>query len=232
MFKGCSSFYFGEETEFSNETLSNGIEYALSKQTCRGENCNEIHDAPGTPSEQVFRCFQCTIQKDHLGNTIGTADESCWKNPVPALLAPCAEDKFCITEMMVDWFPKGEQTVTMTRKCDTRPVSAGGNQCVTENFNTYMWKDCIDYCEEFGCNNEFDYVEGLFDQGNDLECYSCKYARANDGSILNGSNDKCSLPSATDQVPLVHCPKYANAACYTASTWHSVSLQRFHIMIC
>ena len=85
-----------------------------------------------------------------------------------------------------------------------------------------MMKDCLDYCEESQCNSDFDYVESLFDQGNELECYSCKYGRAPNGNILDGSNTKCSLDSVDGQVESVKCPKLANAACYTAATWHKV----------
>ena len=176
---------------------------------------------PAVPDSENL-CYQCTIQKDHLGNTIGVADDSCWTGPLPRLLSPCAETSVCITEMLVDWYPKGEQVVTFQRKCGPRPVTPGGNQCTEENFNTYMWKDCIDYCETTGCNSEFDNVANLFDQGNDLECYSCKYARGNDGTILNGSNEKCSLGDVSGQIDTVTCPTYANAACYSASTWHMV----------
>jgi hypothetical protein len=41
VYKGCSSFHTGGQTEFHNATLSEGIEYALAKQTCRDRaNCN------------------------------------------------------------------------------------------------------------------------------------------------------------------------------------------------
>jgi len=125
--------------------------------------------------------------------------------------------------MLIDWLPEGHQMITMERKCDTRPVNPGGAKCVESDFNTYMWKDCLEYCEEFGCNNEFDIVAELFDQGNDLECYSCKYSRDFDGSIQDGSNERCGLPDVSDDIPTAQCPIYANAACYSASTWHKVS---------
>ena len=220
VYKGCSSFFIGDSTEYFNNTLEDGVEYALSKETCRGANCNVGHDQPDTPNAGLL-CYQCTIQKDHLGNTIGTADESCWKDPSRFLLSPCSD--FCITELMVDWYPKGEQTATLQRKCGPRPITPGGNVCTEENFNTYMWKDCLDYCDSSKCNGQFDYVESLFDQGNDIECYSCKYGRAQDGSILDGSNEKCSLNSVTGQIETIQCPKLANAACYTAATWNKVS---------
>ena len=117
VYKGCSTFYAGETTEYFNDTLSDGVEYSLSKQTCRGDNCNVGHDIPDEP-DFGFLCYQCTVQKDHLGNIIGTADESCWSNPRQLLLSPCEE--LCITEIMVDWFPKGEQLVTLNRKCGPR----------------------------------------------------------------------------------------------------------------
>lgn len=211
----------GEGTEFHNATLNDGIEYSLSKQSCRGDNCNIRHDLPDDPTAG-FRCLQCTIQKDHLGNTLGFADESCWDSPQSYLLSECAAGNVCITEMLVDWYPKGEQVVTMQRKCGLRPTSPGGQKCVLSDFSTYMWKDCVEYCEETGCNSEFDIVADLFDQGNDIECYSCKYAVDIDGVIMDGSNDKCSLADVTGEIMTTQCPTYANAACYSSSTYHPV----------
>jgi len=67
-----------------------------------------------------------------LGNTIGVATESCWQNPTPILLSPCrGENNVCITELMVDWNPKGEQVATMQRKCGPEPTKP---QCFEENF--------------------------------------------------------------------------------------------------
>lgn len=219
MYKGCSTFWIGEETDRHTAVLENGVEYSLIKQTCQGDNCNLGHDAPSTPGAD-FRCHQCTIRKDHQGTTIGVADESCWMDPLPRLLSPCATG-ICITEMLVDWNPAGEQVVTMERKCGNRPVGHG--KCVESDFGTYMWKDCLDYCEISGCNNEFSYVAGLFDQGNDLSCYSCKYGRNPDGSIMDGSNEKCSLNDVTGEIESNACPVYANAACYTSLTSNNVS---------
>jgi len=85
-----------------------------------------------------------------------------------------------------------------------------------------MWKDCLDICSDMACNNEFDVVANLFDQNNDIECYNCKFARSFDGTILDGSNEKCSLGDVSNDIPTSKCPVYANAACYSASTWHTV----------
>jgi len=43
---------------------------------------------------------------------------------------------------------------------------------------------------------------------------------------LDGSNEKCGLPDVNGNIESVQCPKYANAACYTAATWHSVSYSK------
>jgi len=82
--------------------------------------------------------------------------------------------------------------------------------------------DCQDYCETFGCNNEFDLVADLFDQGTDISCHSCTYGRFPDGSIIPGSNQKCSLDDVSGQIQSQKCPVYANAACFTATTSNNV----------
>ena len=83
VYKGCSTFNVGEEILYHNETLQNGIEYNLAKSTCYGTaNCNVGFDSPEEPPEADRSCFVCSIQKDHLNNTIGAGDESCWgSNP-------------------------------------------------------------------------------------------------------------------------------------------------------
>lgn len=124
-----------------------------------------------------------------------------------SLLKPCPEDKVCVSELMIDWLPRGEQLVIMNRKCDVRPVTPGGQQCIEENYSTFMWKDCVEYCETQACNNDMEGVINLHDQGNDLQCHQCKYAKAFDGSILNGSNEKCKLQDVSNADLLGGCPR-------------------------
>lgn len=86
---------------------------------------------------------------------------------------------------------------------------------------TLQYKDCSLTCRDDGCNTGLDDVAALFDQGNDIECYNCMYGRSQSGDVLDGSNEKCSEPDVTGQIDTLSCPTYANAGCYSASTWHA-----------
>lgn len=226
VYKGCSAFNLGSlwgGPLYDTDEIS-GIEYRLIKETCRGPNCNEGHlGGSDNPA-----CHVCTTRKDHLGNIIN-GDADCWSDDAldDKFMQNCFnEDDVCITELTVDWIPKGEQVATLQRRCGPRPTLPGGNVCSEIRSDSGMEKRCISYCDtsEDGnlCNNDLS-VEDDFDAGDEAvdECYSCLYGEWYNGNVLEGSNIYCQAPDATGLVPTQSCPKYLNAACYTAATWHS-----------
>ena len=104
--KGCSTFEVEGGIHKHEETLSNGINYSLVKESCRGPACNSDHET-ADPIEQGLTCFVCSATKDHMGNHVGTGDRTCWSNnPSLENVEYCDEGEVCITELMVDWFAK------------------------------------------------------------------------------------------------------------------------------
>ena len=85
-----------------------------------------------------------------MGNTLGYADENCWENPSPLDRVQCASDDICLTEMKVEWFPKGEQIMSFERKCGKLPEDSGAFVCSVESDELYKKKHCVKKCSEEG----------------------------------------------------------------------------------
>ena len=244
VYKGCSSFDPSSISDWPNEIDDEGnlkpycyeeegiidgngnpLDINTCKEFCTEPDCNKYHASPDTPDQPIeddaFKCFTCRITKDHMGNTIGPGEESCFtNNPSQRFLEECEqEDAVCITNMAIDWAERGEQYVILSRSCGTRRVSPGGQQCVEERLDTHMFRDCVEYCEESKCNDWMDGVVNLHDNKNDIRCHQCQSGFNLDGSVLPGANTNCHEPDVTDIIPSVSCPRYLNAACFTAATW-------------
>ena len=213
IYKGCSAFDLGGPL-YSRDTIGD-ITFDLLKETCRDQPyCNTGHLLPSENS-----CYTCAARKDHLGNDFGFGDGSCWDNPGVEDLLPCAdENDVCLTTMTIEWLPKGEQLILLNRGCGPA-VTAGGQDCNYEHSDLLHVKTCTDICTDSACNNNLK-VGNKFDQGNDIECYSCQYGRWQDGTILPGSNINCQQSVANENVPTRQCPVYLNAGCFQATTWH------------
>ena len=177
VFKGCSSF----EPEFEDGSSCNvyenmgvggeTVDVGVCKEFCVGENCNKEHVNPNVPPRpgQGFSCYTCAITKDHMGNTVGFGDETCWtSNPGRHLLQECPnEDDVCLTDMVVDWTQTGAQLARIMKRCGSPhgPI-IGGNACVEQSLSggQVYYRDCIDQCETSGCNTDIEYVMSLHDQ--------------------------------------------------------------------
>jgi len=125
--------------------------------------------------------------------------------------------------MSVEWYFMGEQIVHMKRGCAPKENEASKHCGDGEVDNVVIWKTCEDTCQGANCNNKShsDQVKALFDSGNgNLECHSCTWARDQFGGIIGGSNEACTKPDVSDENFMVKCPIFANAACFTAASWH------------
>ena len=203
--------------------MGNEFDVASCKQYCTGNDCNVDHISPD-PID-VVRCYSCSTMKDHMGNILGTDDGSCWsENPDISYLVNCEVGSQCITDLVVDWYSHGEQVAILQRRCGPKPSQelpnkAADDQCIESQNGQNLFKSCSVACDTNGCNKQLDEVMDLHDNKNDLECYSCLYGYNYDGNLYPNSNPKCTLPSVIERVPTMSCPKYMNAACFTASSW-------------
>ena len=64
-----------------------------------------------------------------MGNTIGVGDDSCFSDePNPIYLTSCSDpDSVCITDMLVDWHSRGDQTVNLIRRCGSERMLIFGS---------------------------------------------------------------------------------------------------------
>ncbi|CBY30505.1 unnamed protein product [Oikopleura dioica] len=229
VYKGCSSFKLDEDNnpEYMTGALPGGDNFNAVKETCATANCNidSIH-APPTNPDNSFKCFECMVTLDHLGNVYGQGDRACFDNPRNDMLVEC-ESGQCRTEMLVDWYLKGEQLVRMDRRCAPK-APPPPQECTVGETSMMQWKDCMSYCAGQQCNDRdhSDYVMSLFDarNGENLECHSCTYAKDQFGAIVGGSREECQKPDVSNEGFIVDCPIYANAACFTAASWHTEGL--------
>ena len=71
-----------------------------------------------------------------MGNHVGVGDRTCWSNnPSLSNVEYCEEGEVCITELIVDWFAKGDQKASIVRKCGKKPNE--NNKCV-EGQTTFL----------------------------------------------------------------------------------------------
>ena len=175
VFKGCSTF----DPSFEDGSLCNiyenmgvggeAVDVGVCKEFCVGDNCNKEHVNPNVPPKdgQGFSCYTCSITKDHMGNTVGYGDETCWtSNPGRHLLQECPdENDVCLTDMMVDWTQTGAQLATIMKRCG-KPHGPTHKPCVEQALagGRVYYRDCMDQCETSGCNTDIEYVLSLHDQ--------------------------------------------------------------------
>ena len=227
VYKGCSSFEIPDGLEEHSTTID-GLAYAITKTTCRGENCNPEHVPPSSndfPIKPIngTMCHVCQVTKDQFNVTLGVGQDSCWEGD-DQYLEDCEPGSHCGTDLEINWYQKGHFSFRLFRGCVSNPAP---EECYESGSGMVQYKDCSVSCDPVadgnGCNSGLEEVSDKYDNKNDIECYSCKFARAGDGSISGESNnEKCSLEDVTGEIDTIMCPRYANAACYTAATWHTV----------
>jgi len=220
VYEGCSSFEI--ESGFEEHEVVSDVTWVITKTFCQGENCNPEHVVPGDGvapppgGGNGTMCHVCGVTVDQFNVTIGIGQTGCWDGG-DEYLSECESGSWCSTDLEIDWYSKGHYSYRLSRGCS----AVERNSCFESQS---QYKDCAVTCDPAqdgeGCNSGLDAVGDLFDQGNELECFNCQYARDVEGEIENGSNENCKNEDVTGNVDTIVCPKYANAACYMAATWH------------
>ena len=234
IYKGCSTFEVNTPEEglctSIKDIVNDGtpVDFETCKQFCTGEeDCNKDHiniNIP-PPTPKNHSCYTCQYTMDHMGYQIGLGDPLCFSNnPSSDTNQECPnENDVCLTDMLVDWFAKGDQNIHVNRRCGHRPTNPGGKQCLEERKDQNYFKDCNQYCENYACNTDIDGVIALFDSGVDRNCYNCQYGFDNYGNVKPNSNKNCHNEDVSETIETLYCPKYLNAACFTSTTWESTS---------
>ena len=66
-----------------------------------------------------------------------------------------------------------------------------------------------------GCNSDLTDVSALLSTGNVASCYQCNFTQNTDGTVTGMQN--CGKENGGSSTT---CPAYADAACFTASSYH------------
>lgn len=218
-YRGCSPFEVARNSS-CDTGLFFGVEYTNCKQTCLSNNCNVDRTVKG------LQCHVCSASVDSEGNQVGLGDTRCFSYSEQSPLTDCpADSKFCSTELLVDWYAKGNQVATIKRGCSRTPSPT---ECMTGESDRIMYKDCFEDCEALGCNTGMG-VADKFGGGNQDTCYACQYIEDDDGTV--SGNQNCG-ETPTDETPEgnltmykveMNCPTWAKMGCYTGSALHNVA---------
>jgi len=113
--RGCSAFNFNtmEDDCQSGQNGENG-HFAECKSTCNGDNCNT------RKLSKRKSCISCTGSRFSDNSTIGVGDDNCWGDHLGGSVSSVQcenEDDICVTDLEVDWLPRGLQQATLRRGC-------------------------------------------------------------------------------------------------------------------
>jgi len=215
VYKGCSA-WADRAVPLSYTYVLEGQEYMVTKVSCIDKDCNERYYQP----EKVYSCHTCSATYDSATNELIYGDPACMHNPDEAPVRACSQDAVgCTTELLTDWFTKGDQTATIRRGCieQDSPV-----ECNNGASDRIMFKDCYEDCQASRCNNNLE-VANKFGGSQD-SCYTCFYKEENDGSI-SGNVNCLNDPGADSKFgkgerKTVECPEWAKEGCYTGAAEH------------
>jgi len=221
--RGCSSFITDGLVEYEDTDEVFGLTYAITKESCTGENCNLGSDAPDipdpTPDENTFACYKCKASYKGVDHIEG--DPHCLDNPEDGELVACPQER-CTTELLTDWYTRGDQGYTIRRDCDPEP----SNPECEEGFNERIkFKDCFEDCETSRCNNDMAVAE-KFENGKQDTCEVCFYRENLDGDVEGNYN--CQDPDAIGTRDIFTCPRWANVGCYTGTSQTEMNGELLH----
>ena len=87
-----------------------------------------------------------------------------------------------------------------------------------------MLKDCSTSCKTSACNNDLTETAQMFSEPNPQDnCFTCTYIERDNGEVEG--NIFCADEPGKLNSSSYACPMYANAACYTGTNAHYVSLE-------
>ena len=170
---------------------------------------------------QFIYTLLCIFQPDPETSSrfqVDNTKKACWDGD-KQFEQDCGEDSVCVSEMLVDWLPRGGHQYVVRRFCDKPQNKFPDGTCDARTSNAVQYKDCKITCEDNNCNNDFDTVANLLNVGKVESCWKCSYFQNSDGTVDGQSEclEEIGLNSNIDQEK---CPIYANAGCSTASSAH------------
>jgi len=214
--RGCSHF----EHDKSNRKCNN-YHFGISNV----EECKDTCDSKDNCNDQEIvvpaNCYTCSYTWDDQG-TVGVGDAQCRDGSLDMMITPCGYDQpYCVTERVGEWTLRGKQEHTIKRYCSANkyePKKSGDTGLCSDSVletktgSTINSKMCLASCEKDNCNGDLS-IERMFSHPNKVNsCKTCYYDQETgqgDSSCRNGSG------TSSQQ-----CPEYANAGCFTSTSWH------------
>jgi len=226
-YHGCSAFRITQDSKtcvnvettepnFQNPEGEKHIR-SVCKESCTNDNCNDqLTELPGDggPNSHHY-CYSCSVTVNHLNQTVGWQDRSCWDNPGPEHEIECPDGfYFCLTDMEVDWMGRGDQYTTVRRSCSATPAP---DKCQTGDLGSvYQYKDCVQTCSNnllSPCNGDLSVADMFPDTIQPVKsCFNCE---------THPDDDTCGDLNGPDAMRKVWpCPQYANTGCFTSISRH------------
>lgn len=216
---------------------------AVCKEYCENNNCNaKMPTVPNQSTSSWPSCVTCQVYFNDNEEVIGIGTSmDCrgdWDRPGPNgeyVMSKEAVAKYakrcpnkgdtCLTDMEVDWLPRGDITYKLTRGCSSRPAE---DKCVSGSSSLIQYRDCQHGCnpqsEGNTCNDDLKEISRKLNDGRNhiSQCVKCSYQEDADGEV-NGNPDCLKVPELGDEdldKLTFWCPSYARVACASARSFH------------
>ena len=221
-YHGCSTWKTGKnKQECSTVTVEGQFGQVTSvkescKKSCEENECNQ--DALKL-NPKKHSCAVCSVTVNHFNRTVGEGDIDCWGENVPEkFFQACPSDQpVCVTDIEVDWMPRGDQLTKVTRSCAAELKEPS---CTAGSISTWQYKDCSTTCDDnvaHPCNTGLYETAKLFHESHhhnrNQHCYNCE-------SHHYPSKGQCPKDLMTPDAEkfLTACPIYAQEGCFTSIT--------------
>lgn len=149
VYRGCSAFDVSDPPACANFDVvdeDEGVttQYGVCKDACVGKNCNS--DEPTMPDllGDYPSCQVCSESQHQTGEISGLGDAGCFVGDEQYLTKCTRTTDKCATEMLIDWFAKGDMHYTVNRMCIS---SEPPKNCLEGSSAIFHYKDCTHACE-------------------------------------------------------------------------------------
>ena len=125
-----------------------------------------------------------------------------------------------MTEMAVDWLPRGSHQYIVKRLCAPADQANLEGSCETRSSSSIQYKDCKITCDGDNCNNDLDSVTDLLYVGKVESCFTCEFYQKSDGNVQGQPECVDEIPVLGNTIQSKKCPRYANAGCSSSASAH------------
>lgn len=249
--RGCATFGIEDGVQPGLDCYDSGNldgvndqNIAVCKDYCLSNNCNNKQPTLPNQSGSAWpSCVTCEVYFNDMEEVLGIGNQmDCrgdWDTPGPngeyvmsreavakyAQRCPSKGD-YCLTDMEVDWLPRGDITYRITRGCSSKPAT---ETCTGGASALIQYRDCQHDCaprvDGNECNDDLEEISRRMNDGRNhvSQCVQCSYKEDADGNVIGDPNCPF-VPDLGDEdlAGLTNwCPAYARVACASAASFHA-----------